>query len=192
MPTLDPVAPSDHALVESVRSGDDAAAEELYRRYAERLRRAVAVRHSRDYAARFDTEDILQSVFLRFFTGVRADAIAVPLEGELWGLLFVLALNKVEDLRAHHRASKRSVYRTTGVEAGESAAGGGAGAAPLTRLIVEEFLATLPGPDREVVTLRLAGHSVAEIATRTGRPLRTVERALHATRDRLADELRRD
>ena len=191
MPTLEPVAPSDHALVESLRSGDDAAAAELYRRYAARLRRAVAARYSRDYAARFDTEDILQSVFLRFFNGVRSDALAVPEEGELWGLLFVLALNKVEDVRAHHRASKRSVYRTTGAEAGEATAGVRA-AAPLTRLIVEEFLATLPGPDREVVTLRLAGHSVAEIAARTGRALRTVERVLHATRDRLSDVLRRD
>ena len=42
------------------------------------------------------------------------------------------------------------------------------------------------------MTLRLAGHSVAEIAARTGRALRTIERVLHATRDRLADALRRD
>ena len=43
--------------------------------------------------------------------------------------------------------------------------------------------------DREVIHLRMLGYEVTEIADRTGRSLRTIERVLQKARTRLTAEL---
>jgi RNA polymerase sigma-70 factor (ECF subfamily) len=177
----------DRTLVRYIRGGDDAAANELYRRYAARLLKVVADRCSPAFSARFDPDDIVQSVFRTLYQGVREKFYDAPEDGELWGLLFVLAVNRVRDELAYHGAARRSVHRTT--------AGGGPDpdalltrdqtAATLLRLQVDEYLAGLPADEREVVGLRMTGHSVAEIAQKTGRARRTVERILQNARAQL-------
>jgi RNA polymerase sigma-70 factor (ECF subfamily) len=183
--------PGDHTLVRYIRGGNEAAAEELYRRYAGRLRKIVADRCSSDYAARFDPDDIVQSVFRVLYQGVQAAFYDVPRGGELWGLVFVLAVNKVRDQVAFHRAARRNVHRTTPDGASTvEALGRDDRTATLLRLTVEEYLAGLPEADRAVVALRMTGHTVAEIADQTGRARRTVERVLQQARDQLTDVLR--
>jgi RNA polymerase sigma-70 factor (ECF subfamily) len=177
----------DRTLVRYIRGGDEAAAGELYRRYAARLLKVVADRCSPAFASRFDPDDIVQSVFRALYQGVRAKFYDAPQDGELWGLLFVLAVNRVRDEMAFHGAARRSVHRT--------ASGGGPDpdalltrdqtAATLLRMQVDEYLAGLPADEREVVGLRMTGHSVAEIAGRTGRARRTVERILQNARTQL-------
>src|SRR5256885_4974755 len=88
-----PVPPTDHALLRSVRDGDQTAAGELYARYGERVRALVAQRVRGYVAARVGAEDIAQSVFRTFFQGVAERAYSVPEDKELWGLLCVLALS---------------------------------------------------------------------------------------------------
>lgn len=182
--------PGDHTLVRFVRGGDEAAAEELYRRYAARLRRLVADRCSPEFAPRFDPDDIVQSVFRVLYEGMRTRFYDVPQGGELWGLLFVLAVNKLRDQVAYHRAARRNVRRTTDAPDQAEALARDESTAALLRLTVEEYLAGLDETGRAIVALRMTGHSVDEVAERVGRAKRTVERVLQKARDQLDELLR--
>jgi RNA polymerase sigma-70 factor (ECF subfamily) len=175
----------DRTLVRYIRGGDEAAANELYRRYAARLLKVVADRCSPAFAARFDPDDIVQSVFRTLYQGVRAKFYDAPEDGELWGLLFVLAVNRVRDELAYHAAARRNVHRTSGGPSPDELLTRDHTAATLLRMQVDEYLARLPADEREVVGLRMTGHTVAEIAQRTGRARRTVERILQNARTQL-------
>src|SRR4051812_7427929 len=98
-----PAAPAgtDANLLQRYRTGDEAAATDLYVRYAHRLRALARQYCTPNFAGRFDADDVIQSVFRAFFHGARHRAYDVPPEGELWGLLMVLALNKIRSLVGH-------------------------------------------------------------------------------------------
>jgi RNA polymerase sigma-70 factor (ECF subfamily) len=103
----------DGSLLDELRSGDHAAAKTLFDRYASRLN-ALAEQYCKGtYARRFEAEDVVQSVFRIFFQGVRTNAYDVPSNGELWGLLMVITMNKIREKIDFHRAAKRDVTRTT-------------------------------------------------------------------------------
>ena len=57
------------------------------------------------------------------------------------------------------------------------------------RLELDDLLQSFHADDRQIVSLRMAGHEVPEISRRTGRSLRTVERVLQKARNRLRDAL---
>ena len=179
--------PSDHALLRSVRDGDQAAAGLLYARYGERVRALVAQKVKGYVAARVGAEDIAQSVFRTFFQGVAERAYSVPEDRELWGLLCVLALSKVRERLAYHTAACRDVRRTAPA-ALDRVADEDAEARQLD-LEVEDLLNSFHPADREVLGLRMTGHEMTEIAAKTGRSLRTVERVLHKARARLRELL---
>jgi RNA polymerase sigma-70 factor, ECF subfamily len=186
---------SDRELLERFRRGEQFAATTLYFRYAPRL---LALAHSRcspGLAQRLESEDIVQSVFRRFFRRARSAAYEVPVGSELWKLLLVIALNKIRTAEAYHRAGKRDVGNTvTADELNESLAAGAAGDdgnGAYLSLVVSEALERLPAPLREIVELRLQGYEVREIAELTDRSLRTVERLLQEARGELASLLGR-
>lgn len=186
---VDPVVSTDHSLVVYMRQGSESAAEELFRRYAARLRSLVADRCDA-FRARFDTDDVIQSVFRTLYDGIRKRQYEVPKGGDLWGLLSVLAVNKAKDWVTHHRAAKRNVFRTVvGDDEMASLFSQEKETTALLKMVVDEYLAGLSEADREVVGLRMTGHTVNEIAEQTGRAIRTVERTLHKARDQLADVL---
>src|SRR3954469_15267255 len=60
-------SPSDHSLLARLRRGQQDAATQLYLRYAQRLRALVQARCSTQLAQRVEPDDIVQSVFRRFF-----------------------------------------------------------------------------------------------------------------------------
>src|SRR5689334_10746491 len=87
----DPV--SDRSLLLRLRRGSEDAATALYLRYAQRLRALVRARCSREVQRRIEPEDLVQSVFRRFFRRVQQGEYDVPAGEELWGLFLVIALN---------------------------------------------------------------------------------------------------
>src|SRR3954451_226120 len=105
---------TDTGLVRDVRAGDPQAAEKLFNRYMGRMRALVASRLRGPMASRLSPDDIVQSVFRTFFEGVAERAYSAPEGSELWGLLCVLALNKVRERVAYHQAACRDVRRTSG------------------------------------------------------------------------------
>jgi RNA polymerase sigma factor (sigma-70 family) len=190
IPPPEGVPPSDQSLVRHIRNGDQAAADALYKRYAGRIRRLVSARWPASFASRFDPDDVVQSVFRVMYQRIASRRYEVPADGDLWRLLAVLAANKMRDQIRHHKAAKRSVYQTAGGENPDRATAWGDEAAEThLRLAVEEHLAGLPAADRQVVALRMLGHTIDEIAAHSGRAVRTVERVLRHARERLAELL---
>ena len=184
--------PSDASLLRRFRRGEQDAATELYLRYADRLRTLAARKASADLKRRVDAEDIVQSVFRTFFRRAAGGQYDAPTGDELWRLFLVIGLNKIRKLGPHHTAAKRDVRRTAdGAEpfAAATVAGPDESALDALRLTIDEILAPLPPSHREVVERRVAGEQVPEIAARTGRAKRSVERILHDFRTRLREHL---
>lgn len=180
---------SDGSLVRRFRAGSEAAAGRLYRRYAARLRGLARAKASAGLARRVDADDIVQSVFRRFFTAARDAEYDVPAGSDVWNLLLVITLNKLRSEEAFHRAARRDLRRTPGSEDDSPLARVAARdeeAGVVLRLAVAEALERLPAGHRDAVELRMEGCEVAEIASRLGRSKRTVERLLQEARARLS------
>jgi RNA polymerase sigma-70 factor (ECF subfamily) len=179
-------AVSDHSLLRRFRRGSQDAATQLYLRYVHRLRALVRANCSTALTRRLEAEDIVQSVFRRFFRRVLQGDYDVPPGEELWGLFLVIALNKIRAEEVFHRAAKRDLRLT--VSDGEAdrllaaQPGGDEVAYATLQLAVEEALERFPPQQRLMVELRIHGHEVAEIARQTGRSKRSVERALQEVR----------
>jgi RNA polymerase sigma-70 factor (ECF subfamily) len=181
--------PSDRSLLRRLSQGNQDAATQIYFRYARRLRALVKARCSRELARRLEPDDIVQSVFHRFFRKARHGDYDVPAGEELWKLFLVIALNKIRSEEAFYRASKRDVRLTT---AEVSEQGGhdarkqrDSSARGYLRLAITEALERLPPQHQKVVQLRVEGFEVAEIAKQIGRSQRTIERVLQEARAEL-------
>jgi len=187
---------SDDTLVRWLRAGDETAAGQLYARYVARLRALARAKLSSDLKSRLDSDDIVQSVFRRFFEAAVGDNFAVPAGEDLWNLLLVITLNKVRSEQSFHRAAKRDVRRTfepgTADFSLEAVAERDDAAVALLRFHVAEALERVPPHYRTVVELRMEGHEVAAIAERVGRSKRTVERILQESRGVLGHLLTND
>ena len=187
---------SDRSLLRRFRGGQPDAATQLYLRYAERLRALAAGQVAPDLAPRVDPEDIVQSVFRTFFRRAAGGQYDVPEGEELWKLFLVIALHKIRSTAMAHRAAKRDVRATvTGLS--DTPAGRRLAApdeTPLTalRLVIDDMLDGLPGSMRAIVELRVEGYGVEEIAARTERSRRSVERALQEFRNRLSAVIHED
>jgi RNA polymerase sigma-70 factor, ECF subfamily len=187
--------PCDHSFIGRFRAGDQDAATQLYLRYAQRLNSLVETQCSTELARCAGVDDIVQSVFGSFFRLMRQGFHDAPDGDELWKLLLVIAIHKVREKAVYHRAAKRDLHRTIG---------GGEAARHLALwstiddsrdgyldLVLDEILEQLPCESRKMARLRLEGYKVAEIARKTGRSRRTVERILQETRVKL-DQLVRE
>jgi RNA polymerase sigma-70 factor, ECF subfamily len=183
--------PTDRSLLRRMRSGSEDAATQLYLRYAQRLRALIRAHTSPQVQRHVEAEDLVQSVFRRFFRRVREGDYDVPPGEELWGLFLVIALNRIRAEETFQRAGKRDLRRTIH--------GGDAPLDPpdqhdensltVLQLTIADAMGKLPVPQREMLELRIQGHEVAEIARLTGRSKRTVERNLQEVRTSLRSSL---
>lgn len=182
--------PSDSSLLKRLRHGDFDAATQLYIRYAYRLRLLAQAQCSPGLARHVGLEDIVQSVFGSFFRRAAEGAYDVPDGNELWNLLLVITLNKIRAKAIFHQARKRDVRRTTeGVDLDDwfsSAQRSDNVPYAILRLVIDEGLQEFEEKDREAICLRIDGYQVDEIAQRTGRSKRTVERILQEFRKKLS------
>jgi RNA polymerase sigma-70 factor, ECF subfamily len=176
---------SDQTLLRLFRSGDRDAALALYLRYSARVRNLARYQCPADLAARFDPEDIVQSVFRSFFVDARRGLYEAPSGGDLWRLLAVIALNKLRARCAFHRAARRDARQTRGGDTLadlEDVLGAPADDPAYFDVVVREALERLPLAHRQIIALRMEGHGVAEVAQKVGRSKRTVERLLQECR----------
>jgi RNA polymerase sigma-70 factor, ECF subfamily len=179
--------PTDRSLLVELRNGDELAAAQLYQRYAHRLKALAEKKTGKDLANRFDSEDVIQSVFRSFFERARNGLYDVPTGGDLWPLLLVIALQKVRAYGTHHRAGRRDVRRERGSDDQETVHLASQRfkleePQSLLKLIAEETLELLPALHRQVASWRLEGYDHQEIAKKTGRSKRTIERIFQECR----------
>lgn len=182
----EPSARPDTSLLRRLRGGEDEdAATQLYLRYAEKLRALAAAQTAPDLKGRFDPEDVVQSVFRTFFRRAAAGEYDVPAGDELWKLFLVMGLNKVRAKAVHHRAAKRDVRASAGGDAVDYRPAEDEEDLRLLQMTIDEILQPLPETQREIILMRIAGHEVNEIAAKTGRAKRSVERILQEFRSNL-------
>jgi RNA polymerase sigma factor (sigma-70 family) len=176
--------PSAELIARYHHGHDEAAAEELFCRYAGRLTALARSRLSRALAARVDAEDVVQSAYRSFFLLAAEGEVLLRASGDLWRLLVRITLRKVYRSARRHRADCRSVEREhprpDEVEA--VALSREPTPAEAAALIDElrDLLAPLGAVPRRVVEMRLQGHEVEAIAAEVGRSARTVRRILAA------------
>src|SRR5947207_1477 len=103
--------PSAELLARYYRGRDEAAAEELFRRYSGRLTALARSRLSQALATRVDPEDVVQSAYRSFFLLARDGEVLLRESGDLWRLLARITLRKVYRSARRHRADCRSVER---------------------------------------------------------------------------------
>jgi RNA polymerase sigma-70 factor (ECF subfamily) len=188
--------PSDGTLVRRLRQGSGDAATQLYLRYVRRLRALARARSSTRLSRLVDADDIVQSIFGSFFRGAGQRLYDVPVGDDLWRLLVVIALNKIRSKANYFLAAKRDARLTVSTESVDEEHALQSGDAQedlaLLRLTVNEALERLSPLHRQVINLRIDGHEVAEIAAKTARSHRTVERILQQARQRLTELLEGD
>ncbi len=179
------------------RDGDQEAAEEMFRRYAERLCALARSRLSARLARHLDPEDVVQSAYRSFFTGARAGRYSLHRSGDLWRLLSAITLHKLQRQVERHTAGKRAVGRechlaeksdlfSPNVEMLAREPTPEEAAALLDTL--EQVFHGLEPPQRRMVELRLQGCGLDEIAVHVGRSERTVRRLLELVKERLRRE----
>jgi RNA polymerase sigma factor (sigma-70 family) len=179
-----PTPPSVTTWLHLLRAGDPAAAQLLWQRYYTDL-----VRLARDHlAARVrgaaDAEDIALSAFASFCRGA-AEGRFPQLQDrhDLWRLLFTITVRRAADQARRAGREGPRIDVADLLDLPEADLDHLPGAAPdpaWAAAIAEEvrsLLTALPGDDlRQVMQLRLEGHTLPEIAQRLGRGLRSIER----------------
>jgi RNA polymerase sigma-70 factor (ECF subfamily) len=192
MRSITEVEPRDDSLVEQCRQGSQEAATQLYRRYVNRLRALAEAKCSAALSRRVDADDIVQSVFRTFFRGLKQGFYDIPEGEDLWKLFLVISLNKIRTKGAFHTAAKRDVRLTERVSANDSCMAQDHFNEVFLQMVMREAMDQLGPRQREMLELRLHGYNVDEIAVKTGRSKRTVERILQEVLNNLRDLLSQD
>jgi RNA polymerase sigma-70 factor (ECF subfamily) len=175
-----------------VRDGDEDAANTLYERYARRVLGLVEAKLGSRLRRTTEPEDVVQSVFKSIFRGVQSGNYDAPPGSTMWNLFAVIAVNKLRRKAAHQSAQRRDISRRVPLDSVDDREIIDDKSVEYFEVYVRETLDSLRQLDREIVTLRIQGHAVDEIAQLIGRSRRTVERSLQNSRRRLAGMLLED
>jgi len=183
-------------IMELLRSGDQAAASAVVQKYARRLIGLAASRLPTSVRAKEDEDDAVQSAFKSFFNRQKKGEFEPEGWDELGTLLTYLTVCKVDRRIRKYLAEKRDVRREAATSASGDAGDGpkweAAGPDPTAdekaaaEDTLRELLKKLKPEDQEVLTLRLQGYHVAEIASRIEKDERTVYRVLASVREHVA------
>jgi RNA polymerase sigma factor (sigma-70 family) len=185
--------------VGQLRTGNRAAAQQLWEHYFSRL---VGLARGKLQGLRrgaADEEDVALSAFDSLYRGLEQGRFPqLDDRHNLWELLVVITVRKAIDLRQHETRQKRGGGKVAGESALdgllESEDGGAGieqvvGAEPTPELAaqaadeVQRLLGMLPKEEvRSVALLKLEGYTNAEIADRLGCAEVTVERRLSLVR----------
>src|SRR5437763_5100383 len=172
---------------------DDAAAQELFGRFAHQLI-ALAHRHiGAGLRHKVDPEDVVQSAYKSFFVRYGGGNLEAVNWNSLWGLLTLITVRKCAERVAYHRAACRNAAREVSAPPGEEGAPWlealsreptPVEAAELSET-VDRLLAGLDEDERPVLELSLEGYTTREISERLGRAERTVRLLREVVRKRL-------
>jgi RNA polymerase sigma-70 factor (ECF subfamily) len=176
-----------------LQSGDDAAARELFERFAHQLIALARRRLDGGLRHKVDPEDVVQSAYKSFFVRYGEGGLEVANWNSLWGLLTLITLRKCADRVAYHRAECRDAAREVTAPPAEEKASWleplGREPTPLEAAqlaeTVQQLFASLDEDERPVLELSLQGYTTREISERLGRAERTVRLLREGVRRRL-------
>jgi RNA polymerase sigma-70 factor (ECF subfamily) len=157
-------------LLEKMRRGDLQAAEEVFTAYGPELRLMVRRRLSRRLRAKFDSVDVVQSVWVHVLQAVRECGCNISSKAHLGNFLVRVTGNCLTDRLRHYRTSLecerpfsdrvRAVAAVSGQPRPSEMA--------VADELWENMLAACPAKYHELLRLKRQGLGLAEIAERTG------------------------
>jgi RNA polymerase sigma-70 factor (ECF subfamily) len=183
--------PSFDNLMARLGAGDEAAAAEVFDRFAQRLRALARSRLDRLLRPKVDAEDVLQSVYRSFFRRHAEGQYRLESWDSLWGMLTVITLRKCGRRLRYFRSACRDVHREVVLPAGAEGEVAAVARDPTpseaARLAetLEQVMRDLTERERSILALSLQGYTTAEISDQVGRTERTVQRVLQRVRRRL-------
>jgi RNA polymerase sigma factor (sigma-70 family) len=173
-------------LLEQLGRGEVAALGELFDAYAPYLRAVVRAQLSGRLQSKFDSLDVVQSVWVQVVRQLRRDAWHVNDEGHLRALLVTIARRR---LATRARQCARRPEDALPANGDWTAVPDGRSDTPTATAAAadlwERMLSLVPPDHRPILQLRREGLPLAEIAARTGLHEGSVRRILR----RLAREL---
>ncbi len=183
----------DRTLLRRFKDGSEDAATAIYVRYAKQLQGLANSKTNKRHILQVDAEGIVQSVFRTFFRRAEHGQYDVDDSDSLWKLLLVIAMNKIRSKATFLNAAKRDEKRNVSLESvGErpyAVDGKEAEALNVLRITIDDFLLQFPESVRGIILMRIDGFQVDEIAEKSKRSKRTVERVLQNFRQMLHEHL---
>jgi RNA polymerase sigma-70 factor (ECF subfamily) len=157
-------------LFDRLNNGDFDAVERMFRAYEPRLRKVVRHQIPRGLQAKFDSVDVIQSVWMSVVQRLRDGDLRFADETHLRSFLIRLALCRFIDLCRQHRNSlghERSLEAMASQPA-QTASDDRPTAIVRAKELLDRLMDLCQPPHRDLVRLRAMGLSVAEIADRSG------------------------
>jgi RNA polymerase sigma-70 factor (ECF subfamily) len=182
-------------LMRRVRGGDQAAAEELVRRYEVEIRREIRFRLTdRRLRQVVDSVDICQSVLGNFFARAALGEFDLRSPADLQRLLFKMATNRLTDWARREHAARRDKRREVSFDAEAGPAEPAAvELSPSQQVSRAELLAEsrkrLSAEELQIVQRRIDGESWDEIARHLGGTAEALRKRHARAMDRLLQEL---
>jgi RNA polymerase sigma-70 factor (ECF subfamily) len=157
-------------LFEKLNNGDADAVEKIVLAYEPQLRTLVRRQLPQSYRAKFDSSDVMQSVWASVLEGLREDSWRFTGEAHLRAFLVRMALFRFIDLCRHHRNSLGRERPLAVLDAKRVRAARNDQPSEIMRAheLLDRLLKICPPAHHELVRLRALGYPLAEIAARTG------------------------
>jgi RNA polymerase sigma factor (sigma-70 family) len=178
-----------------LHSGDPAAGEEIFARFAYQL--IALARRNIDAGLRHkvDPEDVVQSAYKSFFFRYGEANLDVVNWNSLWGLLTLITVRKCAERTAYHRAERRDAAREVSpsprLEGAQALEPFGREPTPVEAAVLSETLqqlfVDLDEDERPILEMSLQGYTTREISERLGRAERTVRLLREGIRHRLEE-----
>jgi len=160
-------ADSGDDLLARLSRGEADAAEQLFAAYAPFLRAVVRCQLSSQLRGKLDSADVVQSVWVQVVRRLGQDGWQVKDENQLKALLATIARRRlITRVRQFDRSP--DIDPESGLEAMPDSRHSRASEIAQANDLWEQMLDLCPPDHHPILTLRREGHSLDEIATRTG------------------------
>jgi len=172
-------------IIDGLERGDDAASAEVVSRFGDRLLSLARSRLSEPVRKRIDAEDVIQSVFRTFFRRKKEGEFDLEDWESLKKLLVGITLRKVGKKIESIRAEKRDIRRERNLESGSATREPSPDEILIAAELLELLTEGLRPKDQQILSLRLAGHTLEEV----GRQVNLTKRSVIRTMDRVKAKL---
>lgn len=193
------------SMLQRLKSGDESAASEILERYESQVRLVVRRFLPRVLRSRFDSQDIMQSVWRSFFLKLRTGQPPSSPDqpgggdggqefqnaGQLFEFLSRMARNKVIDQYRRETSQKADVHRQRALhgDKGENLDPPSSCESPAEVAEAADELShwrsLIPADRQELIDMKADGMSTREIGVKLGISERTVQRVLEDLRQRV-------
>lgn len=177
-------------LLDQLRDGDDAAAEQLFRMYEPYLRHVVRRQLPRQLRSKFDSRDVVQSVWAHVLQGFRDAGWRFADAAQLRAFLATVTRHRVTDRVRHFHVALEHERSLADADAANPLASAQPRPSEIARAddLWERMLALCPPKHHELLRLKRQGLRLTEIAARTGLHEGSVRRVLRKLARQLAFE----